>query len=107
MDRDPWDSELESEVNSDATSDQESPDPDTDLGDDEQEDEIRAYQRTVEDPPADLRIRYHEDDDDGRLGISEELSQEWTPHEQAVEDAEEDDRPAEAAAVDIVEDTDL
>ncbi|WP_069162330.1 hypothetical protein [Nocardia altamirensis] len=80
---------------------------DTDLGDDEQADEIRAYQRNVEDPPDDLRIRYHENDDDGRLGIGDELAQEWTARGQRAEDAEDDERPAEVAAMDIVDDSDL
>lgn len=80
---------------------------DMDMGDDKQEDEIRAYRRNVEDPPTDLRIRYHENEDDGRLGIGEELEQEWTRHRKAAELAEEDERPAEVAAMEIVNDTDL
>jgi len=36
------------------------------MGDDEQADEIRAYQHGIEDRPADERIRYRENDDDGR-----------------------------------------
>ncbi|MFI9508777.1 hypothetical protein [Nocardia sp. NPDC052566] len=80
---------------------------DTDMGDDEQADEIREYERYVEDPPDDLEIRYRENDDDGRLGIEEELAQEWTPREQAAEDAEEDERPAEVAALEIVDDDNL
>ncbi|MFQ6392254.1 hypothetical protein ACLMAJ_02250 [Nocardia sp. KC 131] len=80
---------------------------DTDMGDDEQADEIREYERNIEDPPADLHIRNHENDDDGRLGIGEELGQEWTRRGQAAEDAEEDQRPAEVAAVEIVDDSDV
>ncbi|MEV4234773.1 MULTISPECIES: hypothetical protein [unclassified Nocardia] len=80
---------------------------DMDMGDDKQEDEIRAYRRNVEDPPADLHIRYRENDDDGRLGIGEELEQEWTPHRRKSELAEEDERPAEVAAMEIVDDSDL
>ncbi|MFI6367114.1 hypothetical protein ACIBG0_30680 [Nocardia sp. NPDC050630] len=80
---------------------------DMDMGDDDQEDEIRAYRRNVEDPPDDLRIRYRENDDDGRLGIGEELEQEWTPRGQKSELAEEDERPAEVAAIEIVDDSDL
>jgi hypothetical protein len=77
---------------------------DMDMGNDDQADEIREYERNVEDPPDDLQIRNHENDDDGRLGIGEELQQEWTRRDQA---AEEDDRPAEAAAMEIVDDSDL
>lgn len=80
---------------------------DLDMGDDEQEDEIRAYQRNVEDPPDDLRIRYRENEDDGRLGIGAELEQEWPPHSLAAALADEDERPAEVAAMEIVNDTDL
>lgn len=79
---------------------------DMDMGDDEQADEIREYERTIEDPPDDLRIRYHENDDDGRLGIDEELRREWTPRAQREEDAAQDDRPAEAAAIEITEEPD-
>ncbi|MEU7140491.1 hypothetical protein ABZ942_13660 [Nocardia sp. NPDC046473] len=80
---------------------------DTDMGDDDQADEIRAYERNIEDPPDDLRIRYHENDDDGRLGIADELAQESTPREQRAEKAQDDARPAEVVAMDIVDDTDL
>ncbi|WP_405160725.1 hypothetical protein OG203_30655 [Nocardia sp. NBC_01499] len=80
---------------------------DTDLGDDDQADEIRAYERNIEDPPDDLRIRYHENDDDGRLSIADELAQESTPREQRAEKAADDERPAEVIAMDIVDDTDL
>ncbi|MFC9432568.1 hypothetical protein [Nocardia sp. NPDC057030] len=80
---------------------------DTDMGDDDQADEIRAYQRNIEDPPDDLRIRYHENDDDGRLGIADELAQESTPRERRHAEDEDDDRPAEVAAVEIVDDTTL
>ncbi|MFF7939985.1 hypothetical protein [Nocardia gamkensis] len=79
----------------------------TEMGDDDQEDEIREYQRNIEDPPDDLRIRYHEDEDDGRLGIGDELDQEWTPHDGRAEDDEADDRSAEVAAIEIVDDEDL
>ncbi|WP_406266161.1 hypothetical protein OH799_19700 [Nocardia sp. NBC_00881] len=80
---------------------------DTDMGDDDQEDEIRAYERNVEDPPDDLLIPYRENDDDGRLGIGDELDQEWTRRGQRAEAAEQDDRPAEVAAIEIVNDEDL
>ncbi|MFE7800472.1 hypothetical protein [Nocardia sp. NPDC057440] len=80
---------------------------DTDMGDDKQADEIRAYERNIEDPPADLLIRNHENDDDGRLGIAEELEQEWTPLSQAAEDAEADERPAEVAAMEIIDDSEV
>ncbi|MET8653881.1 MULTISPECIES: hypothetical protein [Nocardia] len=80
---------------------------DMDMGDDEQADEIREYERNVENPPDDLRIRYRENEDDGRLGIGEELEQEWSHGDRAAEEAEQDDRPAEAAAIEIVNDTDL
>ncbi|MGW4090753.1 hypothetical protein [Nocardia sp. NPDC004750] len=78
----------------------------TEMGDDDQEDEIREYQRNIEDPPDELRIRYHEDEDDGRLGIDDELDQEWTTRDTLAED-EEDDRSAEVAAIGIIDDEDL
>ncbi|BAD59733.1 hypothetical protein [Nocardia farcinica] len=80
---------------------------DRDMGDDEQADEIRAYQHGIEDRPADERIRYRESDDDGGLGIDAELREEWSPRAQRAEDAEEDERPAEVQAVEIVDDSDL
>ena len=80
---------------------------DMDMGDDEQADEIRAYERNVEDPPDDLTIGYRENEDDGRLGIADELDQEWTRRSQDAAEADEDDRPAEVAAMEIVDDTDL
>ncbi|MGN2635950.1 hypothetical protein ACWEKT_33905 [Nocardia takedensis] len=80
---------------------------DMDMGDDEQADEVREYERTIEDPPDDLRIRYRENDDDGRLGIEDALRQEYRPGDGRAEAAEADERPAEAAAVEIVDDTDL
>ncbi|QIS06179.1 hypothetical protein F5X71_31195 [Nocardia brasiliensis] len=79
----------------------------TDMGDDDQADEIREYTRNVEDPPADLRIRYRENDDDGRLGIGDELGQEWTARGQRAADDADDDRPAEVAAIEIVADDEL
>ncbi|QIS15712.1 MULTISPECIES: hypothetical protein [Nocardia] len=77
---------------------------DMDMGDDEQADEIREYERYVEDPPADLEIGYRENEDDGRLGIGDELAQEWTARNQRAEDAANDDRPAEEAAIEIIDD---
>ncbi|MEV0297324.1 hypothetical protein [Nocardia sp. NPDC050710] len=77
------------------------------MGDDKQADEIREYERTIEDPPDDLQIRYHENEDDGRLGIIDELAQEWTPSDQEAAAAEQDERPAEAAAMEILDDTEL
>ncbi|MET8800559.1 hypothetical protein ABZV91_29735 [Nocardia sp. NPDC004568] len=70
-----------------------------DMGDDDQEDEVRAYARYIEDPPADLRIRNREGDDDGRLGIADELRQEPDRRDRA----DDDNRPAEAAAIHIEE----
>ncbi len=69
------------------------------MGDDDQEDEVRAYERYIEDPPADLRIRNWEGDDDGRLGIADELRQEPDRRDRAADD----NRPAEAAAIHIEE----
>ncbi|MBL1079564.1 hypothetical protein JK358_34680 [Nocardia sp. 2] len=77
---------------------------DYDLGDDDQEDEIREYERYIADPPADLVIRNRENDDTGRLGIAAELDQEWTRRRGREERKDEDDRPAELAAMDIVDD---
>ncbi|MET7771557.1 hypothetical protein [Nocardia sp. NPDC005366] len=79
---------------------------DMNMGDDDQADEIREYERNIEDPPDDLRIRYRENEDDGRLGIGDELEQESARGDRAEEEAR-DDRPAEAAAIEIVKDTDL
>ncbi|UFS93688.1 hypothetical protein [Nocardia huaxiensis] len=79
-------------------------DLDYDLGDDDQEDEIREYERYIADPPEDLVIRNRENDDTGRLGIQAELDQEWTRRRRRDENASEDDRPAEVAAMDIVDD---
>ncbi|MFI9401353.1 hypothetical protein [Nocardia sp. NPDC052316] len=80
---------------------------DTDMGDDDQADEIRAYRRNIEDPPAELRFRYHENEDDGRLGIADALAQESTPREQRAEKAQDDERPAEVIAMELVDDSDL
>ncbi|MFC9893682.1 hypothetical protein ACFVMC_08305 [Nocardia sp. NPDC127579] len=80
---------------------------DQDMGDDDQLDEIRAYQRNIEDPPEHLRIRNRENEDDGRLGIDAELRQEWNRGDGHVDARLEDERPAEVAAVEIVRDTDL
>ncbi|MGQ4598251.1 hypothetical protein [Nocardia sp. R6R-6] len=77
------------------------------MGDDDQEDEIREYQRNIEDPPDDLAIRYYESEDDGRLGIGDELDQEWTRSNGRAEENEADDRSAEVAAIEIVSDEDL
>jgi hypothetical protein len=76
---------------------------DYDLGDDEQADEIREYQRYITDPPDDLVIRYHESDDTGRLGITGELDQEWTRRRHRDEERAGDDRPAEVAAMEVVD----
>ena len=72
------------------------------MGDDDQEDEVRAYERYIEDPPADLRIRNREGDDDGRLGIAEELQLEPDRRDQV----DDDDRPAEDAAIHIEDEPD-
>lgn len=65
------------------------------MGDDEQEDEIREYERYIEDPPRDLRIENRENDTGE--GITAELRQEWSPRDRDAED----DRPAEVAAMEI------
>lgn len=77
---------------------------DSDMGDDDQEDEIREYERYIEDPPANLIIR---ESDSGYAGISRELREEWTRSDRAAEDREEDNRPAEVAAIDIIDDEDM
>ncbi|WP_245713785.1 hypothetical protein [Nocardia vaccinii] len=76
-------------------------DLDYDLGDDEQADEVRDYQRYIADPPANLIIDYHEDG--GRQGISRDLDQSWTRRRHRDEERAEDDRPAELAAMEVVE----
>jgi hypothetical protein len=69
------------------------------MGDDDQEDEVRAYERYIEDPPGDLRIHNWEGEDDGRLGIADELRLEPDRRDRAADD----NRPAEAAAIHIEE----
>ncbi|WP_245717539.1 hypothetical protein [Nocardia jejuensis] len=78
-------------------------DLDYDLGDDDQADEVREYERYITDPPEDLVIRNRENDDDGHLGIADELDQEWTRRRGREESRSEDDRPAEVAAMDILD----
>ncbi|WP_405134758.1 hypothetical protein [Nocardia sp. NBC_01388] len=78
-------------------------DLDYDMGDDDQADEVREYERAIADPPDDLIIRNRENDDTGRLGIGEELDQEWTRRRQRDEYKAEDDRPAEVAAMEIID----
>ncbi|MEU2252878.1 hypothetical protein [Nocardia xishanensis] len=80
---------------------------DMDMGDDDQEDEIRAYERYIENPPENLTIRDRESEDDGRLGIGEDLDQRWTRRRQRAEDAAESTLPAEEAAMGIIDDTEL
>ncbi|MEU0539375.1 hypothetical protein [Nocardia sp. NPDC005978] len=79
---------------------------DYDLGDDDQADEVREYERYIADPPEDLIIRNRENDDTGRLGIEAELDQEWTRRRRREETRSEDDRPAEVAAMEIVDEPD-
>ncbi|MFI5720184.1 hypothetical protein [Nocardia sp. NPDC051750] len=81
--------------------DEEREDLDYDLGDDDQADEVREYERYINDPPDELVIRYHENDDTGRLGIARELDQEWSRRRHREELRAEDKRPAEAAAMEI------
>ncbi|RDI66787.1 hypothetical protein [Nocardia pseudobrasiliensis] len=83
--------------------DDDSEDLDYDLGDDDQADEVREYERYITDPPDDLVIRYHENDDTGRLGIARELDQEWTRRRRREEERAEDERPAEVAAMEVVD----
>ncbi len=73
---------------------------DYDLGDDEQADEVREYERAIEDPPQNLIIGYH--DDDGRQGITADLDQSWTRRRSRDEQRAEDGRPAEVAAMEVV-----
>ncbi|WP_280221091.1 hypothetical protein [Nocardia neocaledoniensis] len=77
---------------------------DMDMGDDDQADDIVEYERYVEDPPEDYVIRNHEAADDGFLGISEEIGEEWTERGAAREAVAEDERPAEVSAVRVVGD---
>lgn len=83
--------------------DEEREDLDYDLGEDDQADEVREYQRYIYDPPANLEITYHENDDNGRLGIGSELDQEWTRRRHRQELRDEDDRAAELAAIEVVD----
>ncbi|MBW8481593.1 hypothetical protein [Actinomadura parmotrematis] len=66
-----------------------------DLGDDEQESEIEATERYIEDPPDDLVI---EESADGPIGIREYMRGETREGED--EDAR-DDLPAEEAALEV------
>jgi hypothetical protein len=77
------------------------PDLDYDLGDDEQADEVREYERYIADPPGNLIIGYHQDD--GRQGITADLEQSWTKRRRREERRAEDDRPAELAAMEVVD----
>lgn len=63
---------------------------------DDQEDEVRAYERSIEDPPADLRIRNREGEDEGRFGSAGEPDRR--------DRSSGDNRPAEAAAIHIEDD---
>jgi|GEM_PF-6429123 len=74
-------------------------DLDLDLGDDDQADEVREYERSIADPPRSLIIGYHEDD--GRHGITADLDQAWTKRRRREEQRAEDDRPAELAAMEV------
>lgn len=80
---------------------------DMDMGDDDQADDIVEYERYVEDPPKDYVIPNREADDDGFLGIDEEVSEEWSQRGARHEAMEEDERPAEAAAVRVVGDDEV
>ncbi|MCP2291039.1 hypothetical protein [Nocardia amikacinitolerans] len=80
---------------------------DMDMGDDEQEDEIREYERYIENPPENLTIRDREGEDDGRLGIGEDLDERWTRRGQRTEDVDDSTLPAEEAAMEIIDDSDL
>ncbi|MFE3543534.1 hypothetical protein ACFXK0_11215 [Nocardia sp. NPDC059177] len=77
---------------------------DMDMGDDDQADDIVEYERYVEDPPADYVIRNREADDNGDLGITQEVDEEWTEASAAAAALAQDERPAEVAAVRIVGD---
>jgi hypothetical protein len=77
------------------------PDLDYDLGDDEQADEVREYERYIADPPGNLIIGYHQDD--GRQGITADLEQSGTKRRRREERRAEDDRPAELAAMEVVD----
>ncbi|MFI6868394.1 hypothetical protein [Nocardia sp. NPDC050406] len=83
--------------------DEDDVDLDYDMGDDDQADEVREYERYIADPPDDLVITNRENDDTGRLGIESELDQEWTRRRRRAEHRAEDDRPAEVAALEIVD----
>ncbi|TCJ99966.1 hypothetical protein [Nocardia alba] len=77
---------------------------DMDMGDDDQADDIVEYERYVEDPPADHVIRNHEAEADGFLGITEEMSKEYTERGARKEAGYEDERPAEVSAMRVVGD---
>lgn len=83
--------------------DDQEPDLDYDMGDDDQADEVREYERYISDPPDDLIITNRENEDTGRLGIERELDQEQTRRRQRAEQRSDDDRPAEVAALEIVD----
>lgn len=83
--------------------DDQEPDLDYDMGDDDQADEVREYERYISDPPDDLIITNRENEDTGRLGIERELDQEQTRRRQRAQQRSDDDRPAEVAALEIVD----
>jgi len=72
---------------------------DMDMGDDPQETELAEYQQYEEDPPRDRVIE--EEPDGGSLGISEWTAEESSVRSRARERREDDDRPAEQAAMEI------
>ncbi|GGK48860.1 hypothetical protein [Nocardia camponoti] len=74
---------------------------DFDMGDDDQANDIVEYERFVEDPPRDYVIRDHEADANGFLGINKEVSEEWTERGAAHAALEQDERPAEVAAMSV------
>ena len=72
---------------------------DFDMGDDPQESEVAEYELYEEDPPADRVIE--EEPDGGEIGIGEYTAEESSQRSRARERREDDERPAEEAALEV------
>ncbi len=72
---------------------------DFDMGDDPQESEVSEYELYEEDPPNDLVIE--EEPEGGEIGISEFTAEESSVRSRARERRDDDERPAEEAAVEV------
>jgi hypothetical protein len=74
---------------------------DFDMGDDPQESEVAEYELYEENPPKDLEIE--EEPEGGEIGISQWTAEESSVRSRARERTDDDDRPAEEAALEVDE----